>query len=112
MISVSRTDMAKPSDTATESELTVARCGTLVGNHRSALPRRCPRRHPVRTFSWPEHAPRRALLAALCWLACLAAAPTMSAPPRPPVTVFAAASLKNALDDVAKAYGDAAGVRV
>jgi molybdate transport system substrate-binding protein len=46
----------------------------------------------VRTFPWPEQATRRALLAALCWLACLAAAPTMAAAPRPPVTVFAASS--------------------
>ena len=66
----------------------------------------------MRTFPWPEQATRRALLAALCWLACLAAAPTMAAAPRPPVTVFAAASLKNALDDVAKVYVDATGVKV
>jgi molybdate transport system substrate-binding protein len=53
---------------------------------------------------------RRAILAAFASLV-LAAAP-MFARAAPPVTVFAAASLKNALDDVAHAYETATGAEV
>jgi len=46
---------------------------------------------------------RLGLVAAFALLALLAAAP-VTAQTRPPLTVFAAASLKNAMDDVGKAY--------
>lgn len=53
---------------------------------------------------------RRAILGALAALAFAAA--SFAALAAPPVTVFAAASLKNALDDVAAAYKSATGVEV
>ncbi len=56
--------------------------------------------------------PRRALLAAFALLAVTAPRATLAAPPAAPVTVFAAASLKNALDDIGPAFTAASGTPV
>ena len=56
--------------------------------------------------------PRRALLAAFALLAVTAPRATIAASPAAPVTVFAAASLKNALDDIGPAFTAASGTPV
>ena len=57
------------------------------------------------------HPARRALLAVLACVA-LAAPSALAAQDKPTVTVFAAASLKNVLDDAGAAYGVKSGVTV
>src|SRR5258708_2184111 len=56
--------------------------------------------------------PRRALLAAFAVLAVVAPRATIAASSAAPVTVFAAASLKNALDEVGPAFTAASGTQV
>src|ERR1700690_4355398 len=58
-----------------------------------------------------QHPARRALLAVLAFLA-LAAPSALAAEDKPTVTVFAAASLKNVLDEAGAAYGAKNGVAV
>ena len=55
---------------------------------------------------------RRVLLAAFAVLAVSAPRATIAASPAAPVTVFATASLKNALDDIGPAFTAASGTQV
>lgn len=55
---------------------------------------------------------RRALVFALSWFVLTPLAPLLAQPSHTPVTVFAAASLKNALDDVGAAFSAATGTPV